>query len=157
MRIYESVVSETLLQLFLVQGPPTLMNYAANLVGLQETLAIAGLLWPRIVEDEELIFIAEFYRPETSPNSGTEGFKKNAQVQGKKIERNINAWSLGQMFFNEKREILENETLLRAFGETLRFFWSLRLKELFPEKDFIFEIGDNIAGEEGLAITFYQK
>ena len=61
------------------------------------------------------------------------------------------------MFFNEKREILENETLLRAFGETLRFFWSLRLKELFPEKDFIFEIGDNIAGEEGLAITFYQK
>lgn len=151
MKIYESIVSDSLLQQFLVKGPPTLMNYAANCVGLQETLAVASILWPRIVEDEGLIFIAEFYHPESLfTEHRNEEFKKRAQTEGQKIEREWNSWSLGHMFYGEKEEILENEILLKAFGEVLQFFWSLRLAQLFPEKKFVFEIGEGIAGEEGL-------
>ena len=157
MKVYESIVKESLLSTFPYQGPPTLANYAAHFVGLTETLAVASVFWPRIVEVGDLIFLAEPYQPSKDEVDPGRYKQKRTQEEKRALERVMNASSLGQMFYAEKLEILENEQLLDAFGETLKFFWSLRLKNLFPDKDFVVEIGDNIGGEEGRVITFYQR
>ncbi|WP_126631192.1 hypothetical protein [Dictyobacter alpinus] len=157
MKIYESIVKESLLSDFPDKGSPTLANYATNFVGLPATLAVASVFWPRIVEVGDLIFLAEQYQP-SKDEIGLERYEqKRTQEERRSLERVMNASSLGQMFYAEKLEILENEQLLDAFGETLKFFWALRLKNLFPDKDFVVEIGDNIGGEEGRVITFYQR
>ena len=156
MHIYESVVREDLLQEFPIQGPATLFNYAANLVGLPGTLSVVSLLWPRIVEDEGLVFLAEYYSLEQAVQK-SERFKKLTFSEKQQEERTSNAVSLGQYFYSEKIEVLENKTLLDTFGETLKFFWSMRLQNLFPSSEFIIELGENIAGEEGVVITFYHK
>jgi hypothetical protein len=154
-KVHNSVVDESLLQEF-PEHLPTLMNYAANLVGLPATLAVISVIWPQIIEDHGLVFLAELHP--VSNEDRKHGRYIGLTLQEKQhIERITNAISLGQMFYSEKIEILENDKLLNAFGEALKYFWSLRLQLLFPEKEFIVEIGQNIASEEGLVITFYQK
>jgi hypothetical protein len=156
MKIYESVISETLLQAFPIQGPSTLMSYAGNLVGLPETLSVAGLLWPCIVEDEGLFFLAQYYSSDNIAQE-KEKYQRITQAEKQQLERVSNAMSLGQHFWSENTAVLKNEKLLYALGETLKFFWSMRLKTTFPDKSFIVELGENIAGEEGMVITFYQQ
>lgn len=39
----------------------------------------------------------------------------------------------------------------------VQYFWDKRLKELFPDKKIIVEIGDRIMGERGLTVTVYQE
>ena len=155
-KIYESLVSESLLQEFPEQTPQTLMNYAANLVGLPETLAVISVLWPRMIEDNGLVFLAETYHLHPDEYNH-ERFKGMDKQERQRTERVMNAISLGLFFLSEKLAVVENQKLLDTFGEALKYFWSLRLKLLFPEKTFIVEIGHNIAGEEGQVITFYQK
>lgn len=43
------------------------------------------------------------------------------------------------------------------FCEIFTYNWTQRLKELFPNKSFLVEIGDEIMGELGLAITVYEE
>lgn len=154
-KVYNSVIDESLLQEF-PEHLPTLMNYAANLVGLPATLAVISVIWPRIIEDHGLVFLAELH-PISDEDRKRERFIGVTSQEKQHIERITNAVSLGQMFYSEKIEVLENEKLLDAFGEALKYFWSLRLQLLFPEKEFIVEIGQNIASEEGIVITFYRK
>lgn len=151
MKIYESVVSDALLDHFSQQQGRTLMNHAANTCGVEEVLATAALLWPVIVEDEGHVFVAEFY------TQSLEQLKKQFQYNKQKIERWVNAWSLADFFLLADSPSVHNDALITAFGETLRFFWSLRLKTLFPDRDFVVEVSAGIEGERGLAITFYQQ
>ena len=46
---------------------------------------------------------------------------------------------------------------LTAFTDCLQYYWGQRLKQLFPDRDFIFETGYEIEGELGYSITFYQS
>src|SRR5450631_3108063 len=147
-KVYNSVIDESLLQEF-PDHLPTLMNYAANLVGLPATLAVISVIWPRIIEEHGLVFLAELHAV-SEEDQKQERYISLTSQEKQHIERITNAISLGQMFYSEKIEVLENERLLDAFGEALKYFWSLRLQLLFPEKEFIIEIGQNIAGEEGV-------
>jgi hypothetical protein len=150
MKVYESVVSDTLLSHFHRQEGHTLMNHAANVCGIEETLAVASLLWPTIIEDGGYIFIAEFYTQDL------EQLKKQFKNIKSKIERWVNAWSLADFFLLADSPSVHDDVLITAFGETLRFFWSLRLQTLFPDRKFVVEVDEGIEGERGLAITFYQ-
>lgn len=151
MKIYESVVSDTLLDHFSQQQGRTLMNHAANACGIEEVLATAALFWPVIVEDEDCVFVAEFY------TQSLEQLKKQFQNDKREIERWVNAWSLADFFLLADTPSVQDDALIAAFGETLRFFWSFRLKTLFPNRDFVVEVSEGIEGERGLAITFYQR
>jgi len=45
--------------------------------------------------------------------------------------------------------------LYLKFAQTLKTFWLARLKELFPERKFVFEISeDGLLEEDGVCITF---
>jgi hypothetical protein len=89
--------------------------------------------------------------------SRLEKLKEHFNNRKQKIERWVNAWSLADFFLLAYTSSVEDPQLLEAFGETLRFFWSLRLQTLFPNREFIIEIGEAIEGENGLSITLYEK
>lgn len=167
-RIYESIVSDSLITHFQDQRGKTLMNLAANTSGIEEVIAITSLLWPAIVEEDGYVFIAEFYvfDMQTLNTRDLQKLKERFGNNKRKIERWVNAWSLPELFFKYQQfhageppppSAIDDETLVQAFGEVLRFFWSLRLKILFPQREFVVELGEGIEGESGLAITLYEK
>lgn len=98
--------------------------------------------------------MAEFYGDAPPLTIPSEGY---SHEEKQKIEHDTNAWSLRELFYQEKTEVINNDLLLKTLGETLRFFWNMRLKQLFSEKEFIFKLEEAIAGENGLSITFYEK
>src|SRR6266567_3407676 len=63
-------------------------------------------------------------------------------------------WGWAYFFLLADSPSVHDDVLITAFGETLRFFWSLRLQTLFPDRKFVVEVDEGI--ERGLAITFYQ-
>ena len=73
------------------------------------------------------------------------------------MERWVNAWSVGGYFLNADPEYMDDEQILTAFTDCLQYYWGQRLKQLFPDRGFIFETGYEIEGELGYTITFYQK
>lgn len=151
MKIHESVVSESVFTHFQNLCGKTLMNHAANACGIEESLAVAAVFWPKLVEIEDCVCLAEFY---------TQPFQNLLeQFQGDKtrIERWVNAWSLADFFLVASSPSVHDDAIITAFGETLRFFWSLRLQRVFPEKVFVVELAERIEGERGLAIPFYKK
>jgi hypothetical protein len=152
MHIYESLVSENMLYAFRRQQGKTLMNLAFNTVDIESMLAASSVYWPTIIQDEGHVFIAEFYTP------GLEPLKKQFDNDKQRIERFVNAWSLAEFFLTEAyTPSVESDEILTTFGEVLRFFWSLRLSTLFPNRHFVVEVGEEIEGESGLAITFYEE
>ncbi len=151
MKVYDSVVSNDILQHFQEQQGRTLMNHAANSVGIEDTLAVSNVLWPTIVEDDGYVFVADFY------NQNLERLKTQFDNNKRAMERRVNAWSLADFFLLASSPSVDSDVLITKFGEMLHFFWSLRLKMLFPEREFVVEVGENIEGERGLSITFYEK
>lgn len=151
MKIYESIVSESLLAHFQNPSGKTLMNHATNACGIDESLALAAVFWPKLVEVEGCVFMAEFY---TQPFSD---LMKQFQEDKTRIERWVNAWSLADFFLLSSSPSVQDDTLISAYGDVLRFFWTLRLQTLFPEENFIVELAEEIEGERGLAITFYKE
>ncbi|MBA3823038.1 MAG: hypothetical protein H0X24_03915 [Ktedonobacterales bacterium] len=148
MKIHESLVPDEILKRFAHSYGNSLMNYAANNCTVDQILSLVSLLWPKIAEDEGHFFIAEFYTGNLST------LKDQFNGSKKHIERWVNAWSLGQLvkFSSE----LEDEEVLSSFAYVLKHFWESRLKSEFPENKFMVEIADNIEGESGLSITFYE-
>jgi hypothetical protein len=76
-----------------------------------------------------------------------------------RIESWINAWALTDYFRRQQFDgdlILGDDGMLRGLGEALKLFWSLRLKTLFPTREFLVEMGDDLEGDDGLAVTFYE-
>ena len=63
----------------------------------------------------------------------------------------------GGYFLNADPEYMDDEQILTAFTDCLQYYWGQRLKQLFPDRGFIFETGYEIEGELGYTITFYQK
>ncbi len=83
-------------------------------------------------------------------------------VPGTKVMYNLEVritssrWGWADFFLLADSPSVHDDVLITAFGETLRFFWSLRLQTLFPDRKFVVEVDEGIEGERGLAITFYQ-
>lgn len=46
---------------------------------------------------------------------------------------------------------------IQTFCDILVYYWRLRVKELFPDKNIVVESGQEIMEELGLTITVYQK
>jgi hypothetical protein len=158
-RSYESVVHDELLERFSAWNGmratgATLLDYLSNEGTLEAAIAFAALFWPAIVEDEGLVILAKFYRPEQLPE-----LRSRFANDPSRIERWVNAWALADYFRKQQfagDPILDEDDALRAFGHALQLFWSLRLQALFPTRQFIVEVGDDLEGEDGPTITFYE-
>lgn len=52
---------------------------------------------------------------------------------------------------------MDNEKILKQFGDILVFYWMRRAKELFPDRDIIVEYSEGFMGELGFSITLYEQ
>ena len=128
----------------------TLMNNAANTCNVEQYISVASVLWPEIVEVNDYIFFSEFY------NNNIQNLEVQFNKDRKQIEQFVNSWSIYDFFFLADNESVNNEKILMEFGNILKFFWELRLKEVFKDKEIIVEISNSIMGENGMTITMYQ-
>lgn len=145
---YPSIVSDDLLTEFENPLKDTLFNNAMWTCGVEERLGTIGMLCPEIIEVDGCIFVADFQNQER--------FDRMQLTRTKyEIERWTNADSVADLFSSGVS--VKNDPLLEAFANALQFFWSLRLKTLFPEREFVVELGMYLEGEEGLTITLQEK
>lgn len=127
----------------------TLFNHAVNKCRLDDSLSFVSMLQPILVEASGCILIKEFYNGDI--NSLKEHFSNN-----KEIESFVNCWSISELF-ESGGELYQRDLLVEKMGEVLQYYWTIWLNENYPEKDFIVELGQELHGENGLAITFYQQ
>lgn len=151
MKVYDSIVSNDTLRHFKFQRGKTLMNHSFNTCGIEQNLSVSSVFWPEIIEEEGCVFISQFY------NNNLAELKRKYNDNRKLIEMSVNSWSLADFFLEASDESVHNDFLIDEFGKVLSFFWSLRFKELFPDRKIIVETGVEIMGERGLTITVYQE
>lgn len=156
MKIYESIADNKIMKKFKDQRGQNLMNLASNTCGIENTIAVSALLCPEIVVEKDCIFISEFYN-----GGGIENLEKQFNYNRKNMEMFVNSWSLSEFFFSQDESLLFDEssyddTIVEEFGKILQYFWDRRLRELFPDKNIVVELGYELMGETGLAITLYQ-
>lgn len=149
MNRYESIVDETLFDDFPARCGATWMNHVANTCGIKSALGFANLFCPAVVEEDGCILIAEFYR------GGVSELRRSGKTT-REIERFINSWSLASLLKSTPEQSVSDADL-KAFARAVQYFWQLRMRTLFPQKDIVVEIAEGIMGEEGLAVTVYQR
>ena len=155
MHVYDSIVDDDVLKHFtgwegMRATGFTLPDYITNKGTVEAAVAFASLFWPAIVEDEELVVWAKYYRQGQIPE-----LRARFTNDKSRIERWLNAQSLRGIFMMQQFSG-DDEELVSAFGQALQLFWSLRLKTLFPTRTFVVELGEDIEGEDGPSITFYE-
>lgn len=144
---YQSIANNAVLKHFRDQRGKTLMNLAQNTCSIEN--AIASLLCPEIVEERGYIFISEFY------NNDIGSLEKLHDYDKKKIEMLVNSWSLSELILGD--ESLLKDPIVEEFGKVIKYFWEMRFKALFPNRNIVVEIGARIMGESGLTVTVYQN
>jgi hypothetical protein len=127
------------------------MNHASNACGIEETIAVASVLCPEIIEIKGYIFIAEFY------NGNIDNLEEQYKYNKKMIEMSVNSWSLAEFFLQASNESVHVDAIIEEFGKVIKYFWEKRMIELFPDKTIVVEIVDEIMGENGLSVTLYQE
>lgn len=149
MNVFKSIVDEKILQNFSEIRGRSLMNHVANSYSIEMAIGFADLFCPEIVEDDGCIFISEFY------NGNIEGLKKQYKSK-KEIEMFVNSWSLTSLL-KDFDELDYSINYIDEFAKAIQYFWQLRVNSLFPDKDIIVEIGEEIMGENGVSVVLYQR
>lgn len=74
-----------------------------------------------------------------------------------KIEQWVNSTSLGEFFIGSYTKSMDNDKIINEFAKVLTYYWGMRVKELFPDRNIVVKVGNEIMGELGLAITMYEQ
>lgn len=135
-----------------------LLQYASGKSGIDGIILAAYLFCPDIIEVNGYIFLKEFWKcDEEKSLEMIKILEEQYSYDKKQIEMSVNSWSLGDFFIGCNSKLLDNEKVIRQFGETLVYFWKQRMVELFPERNIIVELGNELMGEYGLCITIYEE
>ena len=149
MKKYKSIINEKILNDFSEIQGRSLMNHVANSYNIEMAIGFASLFCPEIIEVDNCIFISEFY------NGNIDELKKYYK-NTKDIEMFVNSWSL-QSLIKDCKSLDHSVNYIDEFAKAIQYFWQIRVNLLFPNRNVIVEIGNEIMGEEGLAVTLYQK
>lgn len=135
---------------------PNLFFDAPDRCGIDGTIAAAHFFAPDFTLFHDCVFLTALMPPGMDEASYRQ-MEQRCHCDHSAMERWVNAWSIGDFFLNADSKYMEDDAVLTAFADCLRYHWGERLRVLFPERQFIFETGDEIEGELGYSITFYQK
>lgn len=159
MKVFNSVVNEKIMdEIEEASWCTDLIQYATYRCKIDGMIASAYLFCPTIIQVRDYIFIEKFWDCDTE-----ESLEQIVQLEEKycndkkAIEMSVNTWSIGDFFVGEDSNLMNNEKVIEQFGQILVHFWKLRAKELFPEREIIVELGNELMGELGLCITMYEK
>lgn len=158
-RLFQSIVNEEIFHEFKEQRGISLFNHSANSNHIEDFISMAYVLCPNIIEVNGYIFIADFFETQEDKEAIDKLLKLESQFNANKklIEQWVNSWSFGDFFIGKDCESMDNEKILKQFGDILVFYWTRRAKELFPNKHIIVEYGEGLMGELGLSITLYEQ
>ena len=109
-------------------GTPTLWDYASQEGGMTLAIAFASVFWPKLIEVDGCVLLAERYDPET--------FRQWRDKLGDErgaIERVINHVHVWDLFNSESHEVPDEQ--VRALATTIADTWRCALNVQFPERD----------------------
>lgn len=133
-----------------------LFFYAPAQCGIDGMIAAAHFFAPDFTLFHDCVFLTALMPPGLDEAAYRE-MEQRYHGDHTAMERWVNAWSIGDFFLNADPKFTDEDAVLTAFANCLCAHWGERLRALFPERRFIFETGDEIEGELGYSITFYQK
>ncbi|MCM1113252.1 MAG: hypothetical protein NC399_08380 [Muribaculum sp.] len=157
-RVYESIVDETIKnEIKEANWCMNLIQYATYKCGIDGLIASAYLFCPKIIQIKGYFFIEQFWNCSIEESADRVSRLEEQYAKDKKmIEMSVNTWSIGDLFIGDSRSLMDNERVIQQFGNAIAYFWKCRVKELFPEKEIIVELGNDLMGEFGLCITMYE-
>jgi hypothetical protein len=109
-------------------GAPTLWDYASQKGGMTLAIAFASLFWPKLIEVDGCVLLAERYDPET--------FRQWRDKLGDKreaIERTVNHIHLWDLFDPESDEVPDEQ--VRVLATTIAHTWRCALNQQFPGRN----------------------
>ena len=156
--LYKSVVDDSIFYEFKEQRGINLFNHSANSNYIEDFISVAYVLCPNIIEVNGYVFIADFF--DAQGDKATDKLLKlesQFNFDKKNIEQWVNSWSFGDFFLGKDCESMDNEKILKQFGDIIVYNWTRRSKELFPNRNIVVEYGEGLMGELGLSITLYEQ
>ncbi|WLH37894.1 hypothetical protein PSH79_11535 [Pseudomonas sp. FP2196] len=173
MKIYQGNIPKESLNLFVSDiGASEFFSYVGNLVSLEQAISVIGLLSPDFIEVEGHVFWlpdAQQYDPQKFHLKGlveTESSVLEQSTTRREVERYRNIFSINQFFSKWEdapgRPVFkvglseEDYRLCHLFAEQITRYWSRALSDSFPEREFQFEIADDLLDEYGVCLTFWQ-
>lgn len=156
--IYESIVDENIKnEIKAADWCIDLIQYATYKCKIDGLIASAYLFCPQIIQVNNYVFIKQFWNYSIEESAERVSRLEEQYSNDKKsIEMSVNTWSIGDFFVGESSELMDNEKVIQQFGSAIVYFWKCRVKELFPEKEIIVELGNDLMGEFGLCVTLYE-
>lgn len=158
-KIFESIVDESIKnEIKEANWCTDLIQYGTYKCKMDGLIAAAYLYCPQIIQVKDYIFIKQFWN--CSVEESMERIRRLEEQYGcdkRSIEMSVNTWSIGDFFIGDPSEFMDNEKLIRQFGDAVVYFWKIRVKELLPEREIIVELGNDLMGEFGLCITMYEE
>ncbi len=130
------------------------VNSVANFVDINGVIAVAGLFSPEFIEYKDHIFLNE---------NVDELLEKNIIFpcpfggDKKTTERYYNLFNLEEFFILTADESSGDLRMVKKLGDLLLYFWSIKLKETFPNRRFRLEIAEDLYDEHGFCLTFWQE
>lgn len=129
-KVFESVIDNKIMnEMEEANWCTDLIQYATSKCKIDGMIATAYLFCPQIIQVGRYIFIKHFWNHE-----------EEETAECIKI----------------LEEQYDNDKIIYQFGDAMVYFWKCRVKELFPDKKVVVELGKDLMGELGLCITMYQ-
>ncbi|GAA4482128.1 hypothetical protein [Gluconacetobacter asukensis] len=172
MTICKGKIPKNVLNLFSSDiGATDFFGYVGNMVSIEQATAVIGILSPDFVEYNNHIFW-KADSSDFSPQSALTGFRENKpgqllpSTERRDVERYQNNFSVNQFFSKWedspgspvlKVGLTEKDhKLCHIFARQIEQYWHIALRECFPDRNFEFEVADNILDEYGVCLTFFQ-
>lgn len=157
-KLIKGIVNNEIFEEFEEQNGISLFDHAANSCNVDNFLSVAYVLCPDIVEVKGYIFISDLFdRNEENALETIERLEKQYNYNKIMIEQWVNSRSLGDFFIGVHTNSMDNDKIVDEFAKVLVYNWSRRAKELFPDRNIVVKIGNEIMGELGLTITMYEE
>ncbi|MBO0769103.1 MAG: hypothetical protein J2O48_10515 [Solirubrobacterales bacterium] len=130
-------------------NPVSLWDYAARKGGTTLALAFASVFWPRLIEIDGCILLAERYEP-----SVFQAWKAQLGDRPEAIERTVNHVHLWDLFDPRDEDVPAGE--LDYLADVLAATWRAALADRFPDRDCEVVIARE-AEDYGPTISFFTR
>lgn len=156
---YESVVKSNIKDKIVeAKWADDLIQYATCKCEIDGLIAAGALFCPELIYVDGYIFVKKFLNCEEDDiQNYINCLEERYEHCKREIEMSVNTWSLGDFFIGDNSYKMDDMCILKQFGEVLCYFWKMRVDQLFPDKDIVVELDNEIMGEYGLCITMYER
>ena len=125
----------------------------------KQVIKLAYILTPNFIVVEDCVFAEDLYYITAEKNRfvrrsfGKKVYDLKQMCDGdrKKMEMTVNSWSVFDLLaiYGIELEDSSDDSIVEEYAEILLYFWQLRVKNLFPDRQINVELGYEIMGELG--------